>query len=181
MLTRNKLILITGTALVAISTLTFFHFNNDTKILSQENNNLVVASVWDQETELYQGNRKMTVYRTPSCGCCGLWIEHMKKHGFEITDIKTDNIEEIKQQHNLSSELASCHTATIGSYVFEGHIPADEIKRFLKQKPNLKGLAVPGMPIGTPGMEAGDMKQPFEILAFDESGNIEVFQSYETY
>ena len=141
------------------------------------------AYVWDKETEPnYPGITEMTVYRSPSCGCCGVWVDHAKKHGFKIEDIKTEEMEAIKQQHNVPAELASCHTTIIDGYVMEGHIPADDIKRFLAEKPDdLIGLAVPGMPIGTPGMEARDIKQPFQVLAFNDKGEVEVFKEYQSY
>ncbi len=141
------------------------------------------VSVWDEETEPnYSETTEMTVYRSPSCGCCGVWVDHAKKHGFKIEDIKTEEMEAIKQQHNVPAELASCHTTIIDGYVMEGHIPADDIKRFLAEKPDdLIGLAVPGMPIGTPGMEARDIKQPFQVLAFNDKGEVEVFKEYQSY
>lgn len=90
-------------------------------------------------------------------------------------------MEAIKQKYNLPQDLASCHTAIIDGYVMEGHIPADDIKRFLKQKPKFVGLSVPGMPLGTPGMESGNRKKPFAILAFDKKGEVEVFKEYQNY
>ena len=150
--------------------------------VAQDVNAVALASVWDQETEPdYSGTLDMTVFRSPSCGCCGGWIEHAKKHGFKIKDIKTEEMEALKQKHNIPSELASCHTTIIDGYVMEGHIPADDIKRFLSEKSELAGLAVPGMPLGTPGMEAGDLKQPFQVLAFNDLGEDEVFQEYQSY
>ena len=142
-----------------------------------------LVSVWDKETEAdYSGTTEMTVYRSPTCGCCGIWVEHAQKHGFKIEDIKTDEMEALKQKHNIPAELASCHTTIIDGYVMEGHIPADDIKRFLTEQPDgLVGLAVPGMPIGTPGMEAKDIKQPFQVLAFNDKGEVEVFNEYESY
>ena len=151
--------------------------------VAQDVNAVALASVWDQETEPdYSGTLEMTVYRSPSCGCCGVWIEHVKKHGFKVKDIKTEEMEAIKQKYNVPAELVSCHTTIIDGYVMEGHIPADDIKRFLSQKPdNFVGLAVPGMPIGTPGMEARDIKQPFQVLAFNDKGEVEVFKEYQSY
>ena len=142
-----------------------------------------LVSVWDRETAPnYSGIENMTVYRSPSCGCCGVWIEHARKHGFKIEDIKTEEMTAIKQQHNIPAELTSCHTTIIDGYVMEGHIPADDIKRFLAQKPkDLIGLTVPGMPIGTPGMEAQDIKQPFQVLAFNNKGETQVFNEYQSY
>ena len=166
--------------------------------VAKDHNAVALASVWDQETEPdYSGTLEMTVYRSPSCGCCGVWIEHAKKHGFKIKDIKTESMEALKQKYNVPPELVSCHTTIIDGNVMEGHIPADDIKRFLEQKPeltsdpsevsslweraSLAGLAVPGMPLGTPGMEAGDLKQPFQVLAFNDLGEVEVFQEYQSY
>ena len=180
---------IAGIALVSIVVGFYFTINHYTnaqsnnKNLQKQQNNTTLASVWDQPSTVdYSGNNKMTVYRSPSCGCCGGWIAHMKKQGFEITDIKTEDMDAIKQKYNLPSELASCHTSIIDGYVLEGHIPADDIKRFLTQKPdNLKGLAVPAMPIGTPGMESGDIKQPFAVVAFNRQGETTVFNQYDNY
>ncbi len=144
-------------------------------------NKSITVSVWDKITVNYKGSKKITVYRSPSCGCCGQWITHMKKHGFEVTDIKTNDIETIKAKNNIPPSLASCHTAIINGYAIEGHIPADDIKRFLTQKPNMKGLAVGGMPIGSPGMESEKMiKQPFDVMAFNEN-EIKLFRRHTKY
>ena len=143
---------------------------------------IAYTSVWDRETEPdYLGTLEMTVYRSPSCGCCGAWIEHATKHGFIIKDIKTESIAALKQKYQIPPELVSCHTAIIDGYVIEGHVPADDIKRFLAQKPQETGLAVPGMPLGTPGMEAGNLKQPFQVLVFSDRGEVQVFKEYQSY
>lgn len=156
--------------------------NNNLAIAQENPHQATLVSVWDKETEPnYSGTREMTVYRSPSCGCCGGWIEQAKKHGFKIEDIKTQEMEALKQKYNVPPELASCHTTVIDGYVMEGHIPVDDIKRFLTQKPELAGLTVPGMIIGTPGMEAKDIKQPFQVLAFNEKGETKVFKEYQSY
>ena len=157
--------------------------SNNRAVANETSTQATLVSVWDKETEPnYSGTTEMTVYRSPSCGCCGVWVEHAKKHGFKIEDIKTEEMEALTSKHNVPAELASCHTTIIDGYVMEGHIPADDIKRFLAQKPNdLIGLAVPGMPIGTPGMEARDIKQPFQVLAFNDKGEVEVFKEYQSY
>jgi hypothetical protein len=156
--------------------------SNYPQVLADNSTSLLNVSLWDKPIESYSGTKDMIVYRSPSCGCCGAWVEHMQKHGFNIkADIKTDEMEAIKQKYNLPQDLASCHTAIIDGYVMEGHIPADDMKRFLKQKPQVAGLAVPGMPLGTPGMESGDRKQPFTIMAFDKSGAVTVFKEYQSY
>ena len=151
--------------------------------MAEDTAQATMVSVWDKETEPnYTGVKNITVYRSPSCGCCGVWLEHAQKHGFKVEDIKTEDMEALKQKHNVPSQLASCHTTIVDGYVMEGHIPVDDIKRFLTEKPEgFIGLAVPGMPLGSPGMEAGDTKQPFQVLAFNQQGETEVFNEYESY
>lgn len=151
--------------------------------MAEDTARATMVSFWDKETQPnYTGVKNITVYRSPSCGCCGVWLEHAQKHGFKVEDIKTEDMEALKQKHNVPSQLASCHTTIVDGYVMEGHIPVDDIKRFLTEKPEgFIGLAVPGMPLGSPGMEAGDMKQPFQVLAFNQQGEVEVFNEYESY
>lgn len=119
-----------------------------------------------------------TVYRSPDCSCCHGWIDHLKSQGFEIEDIATNDIEAIKQKYNVPDNLASCHTAIINGYVVEGHVPAQDIKRLLQEQPKVIGLTVPQMPVGTPGMEMGNKKDPFSVLSFDRKGKVEVFNQY---
>ncbi|MGV2827317.1 DUF411 domain-containing protein [Myxosarcina sp. GI1(2024)] len=156
--------------------------SNYSSKLSNRDRGVALASVWEGETEPdYAGTLEMAVYRSPNCGCCRVWIEHAKQHGFQVTDIKTQNMEALKQKYGVPPELASCHTTIIDGYVMEGHIPADDIKRFLASKPDAAGLAVPGMPLGSPGMEAGDRKQPFQVLSFNDRGKVKVFKEYRAY
>ena len=152
-------------------------------VMAEDTAQATMVSVWDKETEPnYSGTRDITVYRSPTCGCCGVWLEHAQKHGFKVKDVKTEEMETLKQRYNVPPELASCHTTIVDGYVMEGHIPVNDIKRFLTEKPkNFAGLAVPGMPLGSPGMEAGDMKQPFQVLAFNKEGKVEVFQEHQNY
>ena len=182
-------ITIAAVAITSITVGTFYltstqGFNKNANHSAFAENNphqATLVSVWDEETEPAYSGTEITVYRSPSCGCCGVWIEHAKKHGFKVEDIKTEEMTALKQKYNIPNELASCHTTIIDGYVMEGHIPADDIKRFLAQKPEMAGLAVPGMPIGTPGMEARDIKQPFQVLAFNDKGEVEVFNEYQSY
>lgn len=138
-------------------------------------------SVWDKEQVAYFGPSNITVYRSPTCGCCEKWVEHLKKHNFTVTDIPTNNIQALKQQHGVSSNLASCHTAIIDGYVIEGHVPAGDIKQLLIDKPAIVGLAVPAMPAGTPGMEMGGRKDPFYVLQFNKAGQVKPFNAYQNY
>ncbi len=120
----------------------------------------------------------ITVYRSPSCSCCGKWMEHLRKNGFAIKEIQSEDMAPIKRQHGVTDELKSCHTALIGGYVVEGHVPAGDIKTLLEKKPAVTGLSVPGMPVGTPGMEMGDRHDPYAVVQFDRSGAVRVFHDY---
>lgn len=118
-------------------------------------------------------------YKSPYCGCCKDWVTHMEDAGFTVTVEDHKNMNPIKQKLGVKPELASCHTAVIGDYVFEGHIPADDIKAFLDNPPKgAKGLAVPGMPVGSPGMEYGDQKDPYHVYAYNEEGQVFSYRSH---
>ncbi|MEH2196095.1 MAG: DUF411 domain-containing protein [Nostoc sp.] len=119
-----------------------------------------------------------TVYHSPDCNCCGGWIDHLKTQGFQITDFSTPDIETVKQKYNVPENLSSCHTAIVNGYVIEGHVPANDIKRLLQEKLNIAGLSVPQMPVGTPGMEIGNQKDPFTVFAFDDNNSVAVFNKY---
>ena len=116
----------------------------------------------------------MMVYKDPNCGCCKSWVSLMRSAGFEISVRDTSDIQSIKRRYQVPAALASCHTALVGGYVVEGHVPADLISRLLKEKPKVLGLAVPGMPVGSPGMEGGT-KEPYDVLTFDVAGKSAVF------
>ena len=117
----------------------------------------------------------MLVYKDPGCGCCEQWVTLMKKAGFEVSVKNTTDMESIKKRYKVSAALASCHTALVGGYIIEGHVPADLITRLLKEKPKVLGLAAPGMPAGSPGMEMGAQKEPYDVLTFDAAGKTTVF------
>lgn len=117
------------------------------------------------------------VYKSPTCGCCALWVDHMREAGFELDVEDTDDMIDVKVDAGLPLQLQSCHTALVNGYVFEGHIPAEVIARFLAEKPSASGLAVPGMPIGSPGMEFGDRVDPYDVLQFDAAGNTSIYES----
>lgn len=119
-----------------------------------------------------------TVYRDPACTCCGGWIEHLKAKGFPVKNVPTADMFAFKHEHGVTDDLASCHTAIIDGYVVEGHVPSDDIKQLLAQKPDINGIAVPGMPVGTPGMEMGNKKDSFAVVAFDKQGQTKVFNQY---
>jgi hypothetical protein len=120
---------------------------------------------------------QIKVYKTVTCGCCGKWVDHLKANGFEPVVENVQNLSEYRRQFGVPENLQSCHTATVGGYTVEGHVPAADIKRMLKEKPKAKGLAVPGMPLGSPGMEA-PRSQPYAVLLFQNGGQTSVFQKY---
>lgn len=123
---------------------------------------------------------EMEVYVAPTCGCCGQWVEYIENEGFAVTVHEVDRarLNAIKEDAGLDWGLASCHTAFVDGYVVEGHVPAREIRRLLDERPDVVGISVPGMPIGSPGMEMGNRRDPYDVLAFDASGNSEVFARY---
>lgn len=116
----------------------------------------------------------ITVYKSPTCGCCAKWIDHVQAHGFQVSAHDLDDLSEVKATFGVPAELESCHTATVGKYVVEGHVPADLIQKMLKEKPDIVGLAAPGMPMGSPGMEGG-RKDPYDVIAFDRKGGRSVY------
>lgn len=121
---------------------------------------------------------EVTVFRSPTCGCCGQWIEHAKAAGFTVKDEVTEDMGAIKQQYGIPENLTSCHTTVVGDYVVEGHIPAEDVQRLLIEKPDVAGIAVPGMPIGSPGMESGDYVEPYTVFSFAESGETAPFAEH---
>ena len=121
----------------------------------------------------------VTTYKSPTCGCCSEWVKHMEDAGFVVEAHDVSNLATVKQEQQVPGELQSCHTAIVDGYVIEGHVPAEDINRLLAERPDVAGLAVPGMPIGSPGMEmAGTPAQPFDVISFDAEGSISVFASH---
>jgi hypothetical protein len=119
------------------------------------------------------------VYKDANCGCCAIWVEHLRKAGFTATVTDSSDMTAIKKQHRVPAPVTSCHTALVAGYVIEGHVPAADIQRLLKERPAVLGIGVPGMPIGSPGMEvAGTKPQPYDVLAFDKAGKTHVFASH---
>ncbi len=117
---------------------------------------------------------KALVYKTPSCGCCNLWVDHLREAGFEVDARNLNDLIPVKIDAGVPPRMSSCHTALIDGYVVEGHIPAEHVKRLLEERPDVVGIAVPGMPIGSPGME-GIGARPYQVLSWDRQGNVEVY------
>jgi hypothetical protein len=131
-----------------------------------------------QQKQAPESKIPMSVWKTRTCGCCTLWVDHMRANGFDVKVQDVENLEAIKRKLGVSPGLSSCHTAQTGRYVIEGHIPADVVRRLLKERPTtIAGLAVPGMPIGSPGMEVpGGQRQPYVILTFDKNGQTTIYE-----
>jgi hypothetical protein len=117
----------------------------------------------------------MTVYLSPTCGCCKGWVDHVSELGFDVTLEYRENMAPVKEELGIRPEHSSCHTAVVNGYVIEGHVPGDVLRRFLAEAPAVLGLAAPGMPIGSPGMEAGDAIEPYDVVTFTSSGRTEVY------
>jgi hypothetical protein len=122
------------------------------------------------------GSREILVYKTATCGCCSSWVEYMKGHGFTVKTQDVTDLTAIKVEHGVPPGLQTCHTALVDGYLVEGHVPIESIQRMLKERPEIAGLAVPGMPTGSPGMEVpGQPAASYDIIAFDQDGNTSVY------
>ena len=124
------------------------------------------------------GGPEIHVYKSPTCGCCAKWVTHMEAAGFTVTVEDVTDMGAVKRRVGVPYELSSCHTTVVGDYVIEGHVPAPVVRRFLEEVPQVAGIAVPGMPIGSPGMEGRD-PQPYDVIAFDGKGNRTVFEQVD--
>ena len=125
--------------------------------------------------------QKVTVYKTSSCGCCRLWVDHLKSNGFDVQamDVSSADVRAVSKAAGLPDDGVSCHTAKVGNYVVEGHVPASDIKRMLKEKPAIAGIAAPGMPMGSPGMEQGGAKEAYDVVAFTKDGKMTVYSKHK--
>ncbi|MBF0444527.1 MAG: DUF411 domain-containing protein [Magnetococcales bacterium] len=121
----------------------------------------------------------VVVYKSPSCGCCDGWVKHMESNGFKVTINNVDDVYPIKSQLGVPEEAASCHTAKVGKYIVEGHVPVADIRRMLKEKPQIDGIAAPGMPMGSPGMTVpGQPADHYDIITFKDGRMGGVFSKY---
>jgi len=121
---------------------------------------------------------QVQVFKNPSCGCCGAWVDHMKAAGFAVNVTEVDDNSVARRKYGLPDRFGSCHTAVVAGYVVEGHVPANDVKKLLTMKPAAIGLAVPGMPVGSPGMEMGSRKDPYQVLLVAKDGRERVFSTY---
>lgn len=122
---------------------------------------------------------EMSVFKTRTCGCCSKWVDHMKANGFDVKVTDVPSTAEYRKKYGVPEKLLSCHTAVVNGYAVEGHVPASDVQRLLKTRPKAKGISVPGMPIGSPGMEQGPGRNAYSVILFQEDGRISEFQKYE--
>lgn len=121
---------------------------------------------------------RIDVYKSPECGCCGAWVDHLKAAGFPVKVVEVDDTTVMRKRYGLADRFGSCHAGIVKGYVVEGHVPAAEVKRLLALKPKAIGLAVPGMPPGSPGMEVAGRNDPYNVFLIDKSGRETVFARY---
>jgi hypothetical protein len=122
---------------------------------------------------------EVVMYKPVSCDCCSGWAEHLRAEGFHVVTKKREDMDIIKEKYGVTDKLASCHTAIIDGYVIEGHVPAADVERLLKERPDIVGLTAPGMPMKSPGMQAvGKAPKGYDVLAFDKDGKSKVFTHY---
>ena len=117
------------------------------------------------------------VEKQPGCGCCELWARHMRTAGFKVTVTEAADVDAMKRKNGIPDNLRSCHTSVVGNYRVEGHVPVDVVKKMLAEKPAVAGIAVAGMPIGSPGMEAGSRVEPYNVVSFDAQGRQRIYAS----
>ena len=129
-------------------------------------------------SSLFATEEKMVVYKSPTCGCCQKWIEHIEAAGIKVEVQEVKNVNRYKRKFGVPWDSASCHTGKIGEYFIEGHVPAADVKRLLKEKRSVAGLAVPDMPVGSPGMEMGSRKDPYDVIAISKDGSKSIYSSH---
>lgn len=140
----------------------------------------IMATALLANAVLAQKQPRIDVVRDPGCGCCLMWVDHLQQNGFTASVTESAQMDDVKNGRGVPQQARSCHTAVVDGYVIEGHVPAADIKRLLAERPaGVVGLAVPGMPAGSPGMELpGGRVQPYDVLAFDKAGRMSVFASH---
>jgi len=139
---------------------------------------VLFASVAHGQVKAKPATPQLTVYKSPTCGCCGKWVEYMQANGFTAGVTNLPDVSPIKTKHGVPARLASCHTTLVGGYVIEGHVPVEDVRRLLKEKPAVLGLAAPGMPAGSPGMDVPN-SPPYDVVSFDKDGRTRVFASHK--
>ena len=136
-----------------------------------------LISVLLASTSFAQKSHEVVVYKTPTCGCCTEWVSYLQDNGFRVTAHDLDDLSAVKSKYGVDPRLNSCHTAVVDGYVVEGHVPVNDIRRLLSERPNITGISAPGMPQMSPGMHSTEPKD-YDVLSFDDKGNIGLFSRY---
>lgn len=136
---------------------------------------VAVFVIWDWYREVVAD---VIVYRSQSCECCLRWAAHLRDNGLRVYVRTQEHVHFVREHYGVPDRLSSCHTARVGGYTVEGHVPAADIQRLLRERPAVAGIAVPGMPIGSPGMEQGNRRDPYPVLAFDDDGRTHLFAQH---
>jgi hypothetical protein len=118
------------------------------------------------------------VWKSPTCGCCAGWVEHMQRAGFAVEVVEMADLTSIKRERGVAPQMQSCHTSLVEGYTVEGHVPADDVMRLVRERPAIVGIAAPGMPVGSPGMEMGAQQDRYDVIAFDKDGKTSVWASH---
>ncbi len=162
---KNTYIILSIIVLILIGGILFDRSTkNDTDISDAVQEELSVTSV--------VAGQKATVYKSPNCGCCVGYVKELEDSGVEVEVVETEDMDSIKKQHNIPSDMQSCHTVVMGNYFIEGHVPLEAVEKLLTEKPEIDGIVLPGMPAGTPGMP-GVKRAPFNVYQLTEGDSLE--------
>jgi hypothetical protein len=142
------------------------------------NNVAIVSLVWLGLAVSAQASEQITVYKTPTCGCCQKWIDYLEGNGYQVTTQDMYDLRFIKSISGVKPRYASCHTAVVDGYVVEGHVPVTDIERLLTERPDVIGISVPGMPVGSPGMEQGERRDNYQVVTLEKDGSAKVFSQH---
>lgn len=139
---------------------------------------LVLAAAASLSSAALADDEDVVLYKNPNCGCCGKWADHMREAGFSVREVSTQQMNIVRDEAGVPRELGSCHTALIDGYVVEGHVPASDVRRLLEERPLVSGISVPGMPLGSPGMEGPYEPESYEVLTFGGIEGTQVFSRH---
>lgn len=156
-----------------------FRLNKETQVIDRRTMlGLVLMAVPASACAKPAKMPQLTIYKSPSCGCCGAWVDHIKGSGFKTVINEMDDVAPVAKKLGVPGSMRSCHTAVLDGYFIEGHVPAADIRKLLREGPKARGIAVPGMPIGSPGMEQGDRRDAYDTMLVLNDGSAQVFAQH---
>lgn len=139
---------------------------------------IILGFVFSFSAQVSAKTNDIAVYASKSCGCCHKWVKHLESNGFKVKTILVDEVYKIKEKYKIPDHLQSCHTGVIDGYIVEGHVPAKAVRKLIIDRPKIKGISVPGMPMGSPGMEQGNEKEAYNVIGFSDKGKETVFMKF---